>query len=185
MPLTKWRWRISVSRAIRDHVEQWFHIQNKLPLPGHAFKSTFVAVSSRNLSQTPSRTGYCITHLNKEFAHYLEGYYWQKKNSTYKDWNVFHARMMRWSRHVERMSAMRNSYKDLVGHPQEKRQFGKPRYRWENNNKADPKCKVSSVDWIQIKEGWNGRTRSTNYGDKKSIQYFNPELQGEKAFWKH
>lgn len=47
MRLTNWCWRISVSRAILDHVEQWLHIQNKLALPGHAFKITLVSDTCR------------------------------------------------------------------------------------------------------------------------------------------
>ena len=47
---------------------------------------------------------------------------------------------------------IRNSYEVLVGHPQENKQLGKPRCRRENNNNADPKSSVSSVNWIQIQE---------------------------------
>jgi hypothetical protein len=31
----------------------------------------------------------------------------------------------------------RNAYKILVGKPEEKRPFGRPRCRWEDNNKMD------------------------------------------------
>jgi len=46
------------------------------------------------------------------------------------------------ARHVARMVDVRNVYKILVGKPEGKRPFGKPRYRWENNIRID----VSEID---------------------------------------
>jgi hypothetical protein len=40
------------------------------------------------------------------------------------------------------MVDVRNVYKILVGKPEGKRPFGKPRYRWENNIRID----VSEID---------------------------------------
>jgi hypothetical protein len=43
------------------------------------------------------------------------------------------SRRIRWAGHVARMGAKRNSYRILVGKPEEKRPLGKPRHRWVNN----------------------------------------------------
>jgi hypothetical protein len=50
---------------------------------------------------------------------------------------VMKSRMMRWVRHVARMGNMRNTFKTLVGKPEGKRPFGKPRRRWEDNTGMD------------------------------------------------
>jgi hypothetical protein len=44
---------------------------------------------------------------------------------------------MRWVGHVAYMEKMRNAYKILVGKPEQKRTFGRPRHRWEDNIKMD------------------------------------------------
>jgi hypothetical protein len=44
---------------------------------------------------------------------------------------VIKSRRMRWNGHVTRMGEIRNIYKVLVGKPEEKRSFGRPRRRWE------------------------------------------------------
>jgi hypothetical protein len=46
-------------------------------------------------------------------------------------------RRMRWARHVARVGEMRNSYTILVGRPEGKRPFGRPRRRWEDNIRVD------------------------------------------------
>jgi hypothetical protein len=42
------------------------------------------------------------------------------------------SRRMRWARHVARMGEERKVYKVLVGEPEGKRSFGRPRCRWED-----------------------------------------------------
>jgi hypothetical protein len=44
---------------------------------------------------------------------------------------------MRWSGHVARMGERRGVYRGLVGKPEGKRLFGRPRRRWEHNIKMD------------------------------------------------
>jgi len=46
---------------------------------------------------------------------------------------VTKSRRMRWAGHVARMEKRRGVYSVLVGLPEEKRQRGRPRFRWENN----------------------------------------------------
>jgi len=47
------------------------------------------------------------------------------------------SRRMRWARHVARMGERRGVYKVLVGKPEGKRPFGRPRRGWEDNIKMD------------------------------------------------
>jgi hypothetical protein len=42
-----------------------------------------------------------------------------------------------WAGHIARMGKMRNAYKLLVGKPEGKRPFGRPRRIWEDNIKMD------------------------------------------------
>ena len=44
---------------------------------------------------------------------------------------------MRWARHVARMGDRRGVFSVLVGKPEGKRPFGRPRRRWEDNSKMD------------------------------------------------
>jgi len=39
--------------------------------------------------------------------------------------------------HVVRMGEMRNAFKIMVGKPEGRRPFGRPRYRWEDNIRMD------------------------------------------------
>jgi hypothetical protein len=50
---------------------------------------------------------------------------------------VVKSRRMRWVGHVARMGKMRDIYRVLVGMPEGKRPFGRPRHRWEDNIKMD------------------------------------------------
>ena len=50
---------------------------------------------------------------------------------------VIKSRRMRWAGHVERMEEGRGVHKVLVGKPDGKRPFGRPRRRWEDNIKMD------------------------------------------------
>jgi hypothetical protein len=47
--------------------------------------------------------------------------------------------------HVARIGEMRKAYKSMAGKTEEKRPLGRPRRRWENNNK---------LDYTEI--GWEG-----------------------------
>jgi hypothetical protein len=47
------------------------------------------------------------------------------------------SRRMGWAGHLARMEAKRNAYGILVGKPDGKRSFGKPRRRWMDNIKMD------------------------------------------------
>jgi len=42
---------------------------------------------------------------------------------------------MRWAVHVARMGERRVAYRVLMGKPERKRSLGRPRRRWEDNNK--------------------------------------------------
>jgi hypothetical protein len=49
-------------------------------------------------------------------------------------------KLRRWDgrvRHVACMGEMRNASKILVGKPEGKEQFGRPRHRWEDNVRMD------------------------------------------------
>jgi hypothetical protein len=53
--------------------------------------------------------------------------------------------------YVARMGQMRNAYNILVGKPEEKRRFGRPRCGWEDNIKMDVKeIEWDGVDWIHL-----------------------------------
>jgi hypothetical protein len=44
---------------------------------------------------------------------------------------------MRWAGHVAFLEEMINLPEIVVGKPEQKRQFGRPRYKWEDNIKVD------------------------------------------------
>jgi hypothetical protein len=46
-------------------------------------------------------------------------------------------RRMRWAGHVARIGEVRGAYNILVGKPEGRSQLGRPRRRWEDNNKMD------------------------------------------------
>jgi len=50
---------------------------------------------------------------------------------------VVKSRGMRWAGHVARMGEDRGVHRVLVGKPERKRSLGRPRRRWEDNNKMD------------------------------------------------
>jgi hypothetical protein len=55
------------------------------------------------------------------------------------------------------MGDERKLYKVLVGKPEGKRPLGRPRYRWEDGVRMDPKeTGWRSVEWIQLAQA-NGR----------------------------
>ena len=52
---------------------------------------------------------------------------------------VIKFRRMRWAGHVARMEEGRSAFKILTGIPAGKRALGRPRRRWEDGIRMDPK----------------------------------------------
>jgi hypothetical protein len=49
------------------------------------------------------------------------------------------------------MGEGRGVYRVLVGNPEGKRRFGRPRCRWEDNNKMDvQEMRCGDMDWIEL-----------------------------------
>jgi hypothetical protein len=64
---------------------------------------------------------------------------------------IMKSRRMRWAGHVARMVEKRNSYRLLVGKPEEKRPLGRLRRRWVDNIKMDLlQIGWGGVDWIGL-----------------------------------
>jgi hypothetical protein len=62
---------------------------------------------------------------------------------------VIKARWMRWAGNVARMEEVRGAYNILVGRPEGRRPLGRPRRRWEENNRMDiEEIGFGDVDWI-------------------------------------
>jgi hypothetical protein len=56
-----------------------------------------------------------------------------------------------WAWHVARMGEKGNAYRILVGKPAGKRQLGRPRSRWVDNNKIDlTEIGWDGMDWIDL-----------------------------------
>jgi hypothetical protein len=75
--------------------------------------------------------------------------------------------------HVEYKAHVRNSYKILVGKPEEKRPLGRPTHRWLDNTKIDIKeLGCGSVKWINVAQvmdqWWILRRRQWTFGLYKS-----------------
>jgi len=68
-------------------------------------------------------------------------------NNLPNDNRLMKSRRMRLTGHVASMGEKRDAYKILVGKPQGRRPFGRPKYRLENNIK---------MDLQEIKWGWSG-----------------------------
>jgi hypothetical protein len=71
---------------------------------------------------------------------------------------VIKSRRLRWARHVARMGERRGAYRTLVGKPEGRRPLGRPRRRWEDNNKMDLRevgCGgADCVDLAQDRDRW-------------------------------
>jgi hypothetical protein len=71
---------------------------------------------------------------------------------------VIKSRRMKWAGHVARKGERRGVYRILVGKPERKRPFGRPRRRWEDNIKADfQELGCEGMDWIelaQVRDMW-------------------------------
>ena len=60
---------------------------------------------------------------------------------------------MRWVWHVARMGERRSLYRVLVGKPDGKGPFGRPRRRWEDIIKMDlQEVGCGGMDWIELAE---------------------------------
>jgi hypothetical protein len=70
------------------------------------------------------------------------------------------SRRMRWAGHVACMGEGRVVYRVLVGRPEGKRPLGRPRHRWEDNNKIDLReIGIDVVNWIWLAQDrvqWQG-----------------------------
>ena len=64
---------------------------------------------------------------------------------------VIKSRRMGWARHVARMEEGRVVHKVLGGKPEGKRPLGRPRRRWEDNNKTDlEEVGGGCGDWMEL-----------------------------------
>jgi hypothetical protein len=64
---------------------------------------------------------------------------------------VIKSRRLGWAGHVARMGERRGVYRILVGKSEGKRPLGRPRHRWEDNIKLDPREKgIDGANWIQL-----------------------------------
>ena len=81
----------------------------------------------------------------------------EKLNYMYSSPNIFRvikSRRMRWVGHVTRMGERSGVYRVLVGKPEGKRPFGRPRRRWEDNNKLDlEEVACGGMDWNEMAQG--------------------------------
>jgi hypothetical protein len=79
---------------------------------------------------------------------------------------VVKSRRMRWAGHVARMGEKRWVHRALVGKPEGKRHFGRPRRSWEDNIKMD----VQEVgggrgDWMELvqdRDRWRALVSTVN-----------------------
>jgi hypothetical protein len=68
--------------------------------------------------------------------------------------------MIRRAGHVANIGKMRNAYNILVGKPEVKRTFGRPRHRWDDNIRLDIReIGLECVGWMhpaQDRDQWWG-----------------------------
>ena len=58
---------------------------------------------------------------------------------------------MRWAGHVARNRGRRGVYRILVGKPEGKKPFGRPRRRWEDNIKVDlQEVGCGGIEWTEL-----------------------------------
>jgi len=64
---------------------------------------------------------------------------------------VIKLRRMRWAGHVACKVEGRGMYRVLVGKTEGKRLLGRPRHRWDDNNKMDlQEVGCGGMDWIEL-----------------------------------
>ena len=69
---------------------------------------------------------------------------------------VIKCRRLRWADHVFRMKEGRSAFKILTGIPVAKRSLGKPRLRWEDNNRMDLKeIYINTRNWVNSAQARN------------------------------
>ena len=67
-------------------------------------------------------------------------------------------RVIRWAGQVTCMGDRKGTYRDLVGRPDGKRLFGRPKHRWE-----DIKMDLQELRWGGV--GWIGRAQNRDRGE--------------------
>ena len=66
------------------------------------------------------------------------------------------SRRIRWAGHVARMEEGRSAFKILTGKPIGKRPLGRPRRRWEDNNRMDlEEIGINAGNWIDSAQDRN------------------------------
>jgi hypothetical protein len=76
---------------------------------------------------------------------------------------VIKSRRLRWAGHVARMVERRGAYRALVGKPEGRRPFGRPRHRWEENIKMDLReVGWGGMDWIDLAQDRDRRRALVN-----------------------
>ena len=66
------------------------------------------------------------------------------------------SRRKRWTGHVARTGEGRGVYKVSVGKPEGKRPLGRPKRRWEDNNKVDlQEVRCEGMDWTEMAQDRN------------------------------
>jgi len=71
--------------------------------------------------------------------------------SLHNNMRVVKSRRMRWAGHVARMGEDRGVHRVLVGKPKGKIPLGRPRRRWEDNNKMDlQKVGGGRGEWMEL-----------------------------------
>jgi hypothetical protein len=76
----------------------------------------------------------------------------EKLHNLYTSHNIIRvitSMRVRWVEHIARIREMKNLHNILVGNPEGKRRFGRPRRRWEDNIRMDSReIDWEGVDWI-------------------------------------
>jgi hypothetical protein len=76
---------------------------------------------------------------------------------------VIKARRIGWVGHVVRMGEVRGAYNILVGRPEGRRPFGRPRRRWKDNIKMNLReIGFGDVDWIHLAQDRDMRRALVN-----------------------